>query len=132
MHGPAVLNRRSIWPAPSSKLPGDKPLHGDSTVCTTGRLVTPSSFASGHPAVGHHDDVRLERACGRPLARWSRIFEQDWVTTGLRSRCSTSSARCRATALEVRDLRMRYGTTDVLTGVSFTARPVKCSRCLAR
>src|SRR5262245_8260948 len=24
--------------------------------------------------------------------------------------------------LEVRDLRMRYGTTDVLTGVSFTAR----------
>jgi ABC-2 type transport system ATP-binding protein len=28
-----------------------------------------------------------------------------------------------STVLDVRDLRMRYGTTDVLTGVSFTARP---------
>src|SRR5262249_54729407 len=28
-----------------------------------------------------------------------------------------------STVLDVRDLRMRYGTTAVLTGVSFTARP---------
>jgi len=28
-----------------------------------------------------------------------------------------------SSVLDVRDLRMRYGTTDVLTGVSFTARP---------
>ena len=31
--------------------------------------------------------------------------------------------------LTVRDLRMRYGKTDVLDGVSFTARPGRCSPC---
>jgi ABC-2 type transport system ATP-binding protein len=34
-----------------------------------------------------------------------------------------AGAAAAASVIEVRDLRMRYGSTDVLTGVSFTARP---------
>ena len=33
-----------------------------------------------------------------------------------------TSSETPALALEVRDLRMRYGTKDVLAGVTFTAR----------
>ena len=38
-------------------------------------------------------------------------------------RRSRSIRRVDEPAIEVRDLRMRYGSTDVLTGVTFTARP---------
>src|ERR1035438_9967453 len=39
------------------------------------------------------------------------------------TRCSTCTIlRCMSDVLDVRDLRMRYGKTDVLNGVSFAAR----------
>ncbi|MEV2238204.1 ABC transporter ATP-binding protein [Micromonospora sp. NPDC049891] len=44
------------------------------------------------------------------------------VTAGADTPTSTASPTDRDVTLDVHDLRMRYGSTDVLTGVSFTAR----------
>ncbi|WP_374224581.1 ABC transporter ATP-binding protein [Micromonospora sp. C51] len=44
------------------------------------------------------------------------------VSAGAETPTSTGSSTDRGITLDVHDLRMRYGSTDVLTGVSFSAR----------